>query len=95
MTRFDYYEVAFDILLDIGAIAYCEYHDDYYYNTYKFDEENVYPIATIKIKASSNYGDNIDMKSFHSEIKKIMDESGVDKDNCPFCDDWFDKTNSC
>ena len=46
----EYHHIAYDILLEIGAIKKCALHSDYYYETYKFDIASIYAISTAKLK---------------------------------------------
>jgi len=46
----EYQAMAFEILLEIGAIKTCKLHDDFYYATYKMDDSEMYARATAAIK---------------------------------------------
>ena len=81
---FAYRDVAFEVLKSIGAIACCDAHDDYWYNTGKFDDNEIYARATKKVQTATEYSSYTDMKEFHAAVKKILDNAGID-DDCPFC----------
>ncbi len=81
----DYREVAFEVLKSIGVIACCDAHDDYWYNTGSFDNDEIYARATTKVQMSAEYSSYTDMKVFHEAIKDILDNAGIDSD-CPFCE---------
>lgn len=81
---FDYEEVARSVLENIGAIASCDAHDDYYYNTGAFDDKEIYARATTVVQTKADYSSYTDMKAFHAAIKKVLDEAAIDSD-CPFC----------
>ena len=78
----EYRELAFSILLEIGAIKYCVVHDDWYYST-GMDEQGVYATATNKLKQCKK---NPDFELFHSHIHTILGEAGESAADCPFCE---------
>jgi len=81
----EYRGMAFNVLTMIGAIKSCELHDDYFYNTYSFDEQGVYAIATAKAK--EEYGEtSIDFKQLHEAIHDIFNEAADGADSCPYCE---------
>lgn len=86
MSRFydciqEYEGLAFSILLDIGAIKYCDIHDDWYYST-GMEEKLVYALATERLKEKKL---NPDFALFQSFIKTILDNAGDSAHDCPFC----------
>lgn len=79
----DYHRIAYDILIEIGAIRECEIHSDYYYETYSFDEKAIYGICANKLK--EKYGEKHDFKIFYSQISDIMKFANASS-TCPFCE---------
>ena len=79
----DYYEIAFEAMLDVGAIKTCSMHDSFYYNTYTYDNSTIYGIVTNKLKEI--YGEKQDYKLFHQQIDKILSEAGTAENECPTC----------
>ena len=80
----EYRKIAFDILIEIGAIKTCEFHTDFYYDTYLFDKRKIFALATKKAK--EKYGDeNIDFKEFAAQINKILNEASDSANECPQC----------
>ena len=79
----DYRKIAYDILIEIGAIKECEFHSDYYYQTFSFDANAIYGICANKLK--EKYGENQDFKIFYSQISDIMKDASVSS-TCPYCE---------
>ena len=81
----EYRDLAFTVLREIGAIKTCDFHNDFYYSTYSFDEKIIYAMATAKAKELHESAD-IDFKLLHNKIKEIMDEAADSADKCPYCE---------
>ena len=79
----DYYRIAFEAMIDVGAIKTCGMHDSFYYNTYVYDNGAIYGIVTNKLKEV--YGEKQDYKVFHQQIDKILSEPGTAENECPAC----------
>ena len=79
----DYRRIAYDILIEIGSIRECEFHSDYYYETFSFDEKAIYGICANKLK--EKYGEHQDFKIFNSQISDIMKDASVSS-TCPYCE---------
>lgn len=77
-----YYQIAYDILIEIGAIKECVLHSDYYYEAFRFDEQAIYSICTNKLK--EKYGANQDFKMFCDQISEIMKNAAAEA-SCPYC----------
>lgn len=71
-------------LLDIGAIATCDVHEEYYYSTDAFDDSELYARATSVFNKSNKYRLYSNHKAFHAAIKDVLDNAGVSSD-CPHC----------
>ena len=80
----EYRRIAFKAMIEIGALKTCDYHDDFYYNTYKYSDSEIYPIVTAKIK--KEYGESRDYKLFHKQIAEILSYAAGGADECPFCE---------
>ena len=78
-----YYKIAYDILIEIGAIKECEFHSDYYYDTSIFEEKVLYGICTNKLK--EKYGETQDFEIFHSQISEIIRNAAIES-SCPYCE---------
>ena len=78
----EYRGLAFSILQEIGAIKFCDVHDDWYYST-GMDEQYVYAIATNKLKEREKHPD---FDLFHSFIQTVLREAGESPSDCPFCE---------
>ncbi len=78
----EYYDFALKTMKDIGAIAACEVHSDYFYWTYKFDKNDVFAILTNKLKEEQ--GDIQDFKLFQKQIDIIFTDAAYET-TCPFC----------
>ena len=79
----EYHQIAYDILLEIGAIKECEFHSDHYYDAFSFDEQTIYAICSSMLK--EKYGDKQDYKIFHSQISAIMKNAATES-ACPYCE---------
>lgn len=80
----EYRQLAFKALFDIGAIRTCRFHQDFYYNTYKFSNDSIYALVTSRIKEEN--GNTIDdFKLLHEQIHQIMLEAASGEDECPLC----------
>lgn len=75
------YSYAMDILIEIGEIKRCDC-GGIFYQIYKYDEKDIYAIATNKLK--EKYGEQSDYTAFHKAIKKILTEAGTGN-HCPYC----------
>ena len=78
-----YHGLAFEILLEIGAIKTCEFHSDFYYDNYKYDKNEIYARATSRLK--QKYSEYNDFKIFDDEINDIMTYAADGPDDCPYC----------
>ncbi len=79
----DYRKIAYNILIEIEAIKECEFHSDYYYETYIFEKNMLYGICTNKFK--EKYGEKQDFQLFHSQISEIIRNAAIDS-SCPYCE---------
>lgn len=79
----DYRKIAYDILIEIGAIKECELHADYYYETSIFEEKILYGICANKLK--EQYGEKQDFKIFYSQISAIIRNAAIES-SCPYCE---------
>ena len=79
----DYRKIAYDILIEVGAIKECEFHSNYYYETYNLEENVLYGICTNKLK--EKYGANQDFKIFNSQISQILKDASIDS-ICTYCE---------
>lgn len=79
----DYRKMAYDILIEIGAIKECEIHSDYYYETSNFEEKALYGICANKLK--EKYGEKQDFKVFNSQISEIIRNAAIES-SCPYCE---------
>lgn len=79
----DYYRIAFEALIDIGAIKTCDIHDDFYYQTYNIDKNDIYARVTNSVK--KKYGEQDDYKLFHAQVDRILKEAGTGQSDCPQC----------
>lgn len=77
----DYYDVAEKILLEIKAIATCDAHEDFHYQT-GMDEKEIYAWATNLFK--KYYPICEDFSLFHDCVKKVLDDTAMDNE-CPYC----------
>ena len=77
------FNIAKSILIDIEAIGVCDVHD-YYYSTDKYDNSELYAIATNKYKEQGR----TDFKIFQDAIKEVMDNAGIES-TCPYCEKAF------
>ena len=85
-----YEDAAFAILKSIGAIACCDAHDDFWYNTGTLDTDQVYAYATASLRKTAAYERYSSPKMFHAAIKRILDNAGADS-NCPFCEKAYNE----
>ena len=83
-SHLDDYDDAKDVLIKIGALKTCEFHEDYWYDTGKFYGGELYACATNYLKEHSADYPFIDMKSFHAAVDKVMKDAGPDS-TCPRC----------
>ena len=74
--------IARELLLEIGAIDTCGLHE-FYYNTYKYDNNMLYAIVTNKLK--EKYPDIEDFEFFYKCVSEIMDYAADGADQCPAC----------
>ena len=79
----DYRKIAYDILIEIGAIKECELHSDYYYETHKFDMSSIYAIGSNKSK--EKYGESQNFKTFNFQISEIV-KNASSSSICPYCE---------
>ncbi len=82
-TAVKYSKIAYEELLNIGAIKTCDIHQDYYYAN-MIDNDEIYAMVTANVK--KKYGDEVNYKVLHEWIKRILDDAGIDADNCPMCE---------
>lgn len=80
----EYSQIAFNIMIEIGAIKTCSLHDDFYYNTYKYDDKDIYALTTAKLK--ERYGELQNFEIFHKQIDEILSYAAGGEDECPYCD---------
>ena len=80
----EYHKIAYDILLEIGAIKECDCKSGYYYEIYKLDKDTIYAISSNKLK--EKYGEDQDFKLFHSQISEIMKKAAIES-SCPYCEE--------
>ena len=88
----DYRDMAYRILIEIEELKCCEFHSDYCYRTYKYGDDQIYAVATNKIKEKLN-NESIDFSLFHDSIKYNLDEAG-DSSKCPICEAEINKIMS-
>ena len=79
----EYRANAYEILLEIGVIKTCELHDDFYYLTYKMDDNQIYARATAAFKRK--HSEDIDFHLFQNQIKDILEYASTSADSCPYC----------
>lgn len=79
----DYHRIAYDILIEIGAIKECDCNSGYYYETYNLDKDTIYAISSNKLK--EKYGASYDFKLFHSQIAEIISNAAIES-SCPYCE---------
>lgn len=72
------YDCAKKILLEMGAIKEC-FCGKIFYETYKYDEQNIYAIATKKLK--EKFGEQYEYKTYHEQINKVLNDA-QDGNNC-------------
>lgn len=84
----EYRKITFDILIEIGAIKTCDFHDDFYFVAYSVDKKEIYARATDKLKKQKGE-ENIDFKLFHSLIDEILSEAADGPDGCPYCSKFY------
>ena|GEM_PF-3333806 len=79
----EYFDLAYKILKQIGAIEDCEIHEREWYKTTGFNiSDEDYKNATAILK--KDYPEYDDFKTFHAMIKEIYDEASIE-DECPYC----------
>ena len=78
-------DIAFKILIEISEIDCCVYHNDYYFRNFKFDNNEIYAMATNKYKLLKGEENIVDYALFHDAIKYILDNAG-DSSECPICE---------
>ena len=84
----DYKKTTYKILLDIGAIKTCEYHESFYYDTGKFSFGNIsedgelYDLSDYELNKYDGFDD---ISLFHDIIDDIMSEAADSADECPEC----------
>lgn len=79
----DYHRIAYDIMIEIGAIEECDCKSGYYYETYNLDKDTIYAISSNKLK--EKYGANQDFKLFHSQIAEII-KNAAPESTCSYCE---------
>ena len=79
----DYHRIAYDIMIEIGAIEECDCKSGYYYETYNLDKDTIYAISSNKLK--EKYGEDQDFKLFHSQISEIIKNAAIES-SCPYCE---------
>lgn len=75
------YSNAKEILINMGEIKPCDC-GNICYQLYKYDEKNLYAIATNKLK--EKYGNQYEYKTFHNAIKQVLADAHTEND-CQFC----------
>lgn len=80
----DYFQIAYKILKKIDAIRECDFHSDFYYETYNFDESDLNNEATSTLK--KEYPEYNDITLFHDSIKNVLKDAGEGASKCPFCE---------
>ena len=79
----DYHKIAYDILLEVGAIKECDFPSDYYCENFLYDEKTIYGMCTNRLQ--EKYGLNQDYEVFHSQIAEILRNSAIES-SCPYCE---------
>ena len=80
--------IARELLMEIGAIDTCGMHE-FYYNTFKYDNNMLYAIVTNKLK--ERYPDINDFVLFHKCVGEIMEYAADGADQCPACQKLFEE----
>ena len=88
--RFEDYEITKRILFEIGAIACCDAHDDYWYDTGKYSGDELYARATSLYKKKFPNHSNGAMKEFHADVKSVMNDAGLSS-TCPYCEKAYNE----
>ena len=80
-----YYQIAKEILLEIGEISHCTFHSDemFVYRTENLEESQIYAIATEILK--KKYPENKNFTEFHSQIARVLNDAALSRDDCPVC----------
>ena len=80
-----YYQIAKEILLEMGEISHCKFHPDemFVYRTENLEESQIYAIATEKFK--EKYHDDKNFTEFHAQIERVLGDAASSQDDCPVC----------
>lgn len=81
-TKEQYYQIAYELLTQIGAIDICRMHN-FYYNTHNYSGDRLYAMATNKLK--DKYPEMTDFKLFCQCVSEIMNNAADRADACPGC----------
>lgn len=79
-----------DIMEEIGAIAHCDAHDDYWYNTGSFSDDEVLDEVLKEIKRNPIYSALNDREQIKAAVEYTLDDVAYDND-CPFCQKAYDE----
>ncbi len=77
-----YRQIAYELLMQIGAIDSCGMHD-FYYNTHNCSGNRLYTMVTSKLK--NEYPDMTNFELFHKCVNEIMNNAADNADACPAC----------
>ena len=85
----EYYNIAYEILKEIGAIEDCEVHErEWWTETGKYDKEQIYALATSILKR--NYPQYNNFTKFHESIDQVLSDASIE-DECPYCKKLLDE----
>ncbi len=79
-----------DIMEKIGAIAHCDAHDDYWYNTGKFSDDEILDEVLKEIKQTPIYSALSDRTQIKAAVEYTLGDVAYDND-CPFCQKAYDE----
>lgn len=80
----EYRDIVHNIMEEIGAISFCNVHDDYWYNTGRYTDEDVEKKVLKTIKQNPLYAALDDKQEIISAIKYILDDVAIETE-CPYC----------
>ncbi len=79
-----------DIMEEIGAIAHCDAHDDYWYNTGKYSDDEALKAVLKEIKNNPIYTALNDRDQIASAVEYTLEDVAYEND-CPFCQKAYDE----
>ncbi len=79
-----YRDIVHEIIADIGAIAHCDAHDDFWYNTGRFSDEEILDEVLKEFIRNPIYTALKDKTKIESAVEYTLNNVAYDNE-CPFC----------